>query len=56
MANVPIISSQPMTGESLSRPRMSSITCVPAFCAAWPTAKNIADFVKECTVMCSNPA
>ena len=30
--------------------------CVPAFCAAWPTAKKIADLISECTVMCSSPA
>ena len=24
--------------------------------AAWPTVKKIADFVSECTVMCSRPA
>ena len=35
---------------------MSSITCVPAFCVACPTAKKIADLVSECTVMCSRPA
>ena len=35
---------------------MSSITCVPVFCAAWPTVKKIADLVSECTVMCSRPA
>ena len=37
-------------------PRMSCITCVPAFCAACPTAKKIADFTSEWTVMCSRPA
>ena len=35
---------------------MSSITCVPAFCVACPTAKKIADLISECTVMCSSPA
>ena len=35
---------------------MSSMTCVPAFCVAWPTAKKIADLISECTVMCSSPA
>ena len=35
---------------------MSSMSCVPVFCAAWPTAKKIADLVSECTVMCSRPA
>lgn len=30
--------------------------CVPVACAAWPTVKNIADFVSEWTVMCSKPA
>ena len=35
---------------------MPSIICVPAFCAACPTAKKIADLVSECTVMCSRPA
>ena len=44
------------SGLTLIRPRMSSMTCVPAFCVAWPTAKKIADLVSECTVMCSSPA
>ena len=35
---------------------MSSITWVPAFCVAWPTAKKIALLVSECMVMCSRPA
>ena len=30
--------------------------CVPAFWAAWPTAKKIADFASECTVMCRSAA
>ena len=32
------------------------MSCEPAFCAAWPTTKKIADFVSECTVMCSSAA
>ncbi len=47
---------QPTVGLTLTSPRMSSITCVPAFCAAWPTAKKMALFTSECTVMCSSPA
>ncbi len=35
---------------------MFSISCEPAFCAACPTAKKIADFVSECTVMCRSAA
>ena len=56
IASEPSISPQPTVGLTLIRPRISSITCVPAFCAAWPTAKKIAHLVSECTVMCSRPA
>src|SRR5260221_13919189 len=56
MANVPIINPQPKVGFTVMRPRMSSMSCEPAFCAACPTAKKIDDFVSECTVMCSNAA
>ena len=56
IASVPIIKPQPIVGLSVMRPRMSSISCEPAFCAAWPTAKKIADLVSECTVMCSSAA
>ena len=56
IASEPIISPQPMVGFSVMSPRMSSMRCDPAFCAAWPTAKKIADLVSECTVMCSSAA
>ena len=52
----PSIIPQPTVGLTLIRPRISLITCVPAFCVAWPTAKKIADLVSECTVMWSSPA
>src|SRR5262249_20224947 len=38
------------------RPPISAIRCVPLTCAIWPTAKNIADLVSECMVMCNRPA
>ena len=56
MASEPSISPQPMVGEHRISPLMSSIICVPAICAAWPTVKKIADLVSECTVMCNRPA
>jgi hypothetical protein len=56
MARVPSIRPQPISGLILIRPRMFSISCVPVFCVAWPTAKKIADLVSECMVMCSRPA
>ena len=56
IASVPSIRPQPIIGLIVTRPRMSSMTWVPAFCVAWPTAKKIADLVSECTVMCSRPA
>ena len=51
-ASVPSRSS----GSIVMSPRISSMNCEPAFCAAWPTEKKIADFVSECTVMCSSAA
>ena len=56
MATTPSTRPQPSTGLVVVRPPMSSIFCVPLTCAMWPTAKKIADFVSECTVMCSSPA
>ncbi|MNT53059.1 hypothetical protein D3C86_1774520 [compost metagenome] len=56
MASTPTIRPQPTVGLTRINPRISSMTCVPAFCAAWPTAKKIADLTSECTVMCSRPA
>ncbi|MNL81354.1 hypothetical protein D3C87_2084410 [compost metagenome] len=56
MASEPSISPQATVGLTLSSPRMFSITCVPAFCVAWPTAKKMADLMSECTVMCKRPA
>ena len=56
IASEPIIRPQPIVGLNVMRPRMFSMSCDPAFCAAWPTAKKIADFVSECTVMCSSAA
>ena len=53
---MPSIRPQPIVGLSVMSPRMSSMSCEPAFCAAWPTAKKIADLVSECTVMCSSAA
>ncbi len=55
IASVPSISPQPTVGLICTRPRISSITWVPAFCAACPTAKKMADLVNECIVMCSSP-
>ncbi len=45
-----------MVGLSVMSPRILSMSCEPAFCAAWPTVKKIADLVSECTVMCSSAA
>ena len=56
MASVPIISPQPTVGLTVMRPRMLSMSCEPAFCVAWPTAKKMADLVSECTVMCNSAA
>ncbi len=56
IASVPTIRPQPTVGFTRIKPRIWSITCVPAFCAAWPTAKKMADFTSECTVMCNSPA
>ena len=56
IAREPSIRPQPTGGDTRTSPRMFSITWVPAFCAAWPTAKKIADLTSECTVMCSRPA
>ena len=52
----PTIRPQPIVGERVMSPRMSSISCDPAFCAAWPTVKKIADFVNECAVICNRAA
>ena len=56
IATVPMIRPQPIVGRARMRPRMSSMTWVPVFCVAWPTAKKIALLVSECTVMCRSPA
>src|SRR6185437_6869881 len=56
IASAPIARPHPTTGLIVMRPRMSSMICVPAFCAACPAAKKIADLVSECTVMWSRPA
>ena len=47
IAKVPSTSPQPSTGLVVISPRISSISWVPFFCAAWPTVKKIADFVSE---------
>ncbi len=56
IASEPSISPQPIVGFVSISPRMSAITCVPVFWAAWPTVKKIADLVSECTVMCNRAA
>ena len=43
-------------GLVVTRPRMSAMVWVPAFWAAWPTAKKMPDLMSAWTVMCSSPA
>ena len=55
MARVPSMRPQPTVGWP-SGVRGCLPSPVPAFWAAWPTAKKIADFTREWTVMWSSPA
>ena len=56
MAITPATSPQPRVGWVTVKPRMVEIRWVPLTWEIWPTVKKIADLVRLCRVMCSNPA